>query len=358
MEYLTFQAQYTMQEDGTVDVTVLKNATEEEVETTDYAFYPRKYHHLDKYYEKLRDSYWVPAEIDFSADREDWERLSKDAKNKNTLKFVEHILAFFAQADGIVNENLIDNFQRDTSDTKEAQSFYIMQAANELIHSETYGLQIETLIHNPLKKQRMYQAIRNYPSIKKISEWVFTYMNKERHILERILGFCCVEGILFTAAFCAIYWIKKMNIFRGLWKSNEFIARDEALHTEFGTVLYHHYTSFVKKYEPLSDAKIIEIIRSAVETSENFVRDALMVDLIGMSAEDMIKYVKSTANSLGRSFGLKEKIYEVDNPFDWMAVISLPNKTNFFEDEVSEYSKISTAGGDGGQGEMVETEIF
>jgi len=312
-------------------------------EEKDYSFYPRKYPHLDKYYEKLRDSYWVPSEIDFSSDREDWDRLSlnKTPENKNMLKFIEHILAFFAQADGIVNENLMENFSQDTSDTKEAQSFYIMQAANELIHSETYGLQIETLIHKPEKKQRMFQAIHNYPSIKKISEWVFQYMKPDRHLLERIVGFCCVEGILFTAAFCAIYWIKKKKIFRGLWKSNEFIARDEALHTEFGTVLYHHYTSFVKRFEPLPDEKIIEIIRSAVVVATEFVNDALQVDLIGMSSEDMIKYVQATANSLGKSFGLKSAIYNVDNPFDWMVVISLPNKTNFFEDEVSEYGKIT-----------------
>lgn len=314
---------------------------------SDYSFFPRKYPHLDKYYHKLRDSYWVPAEIDFTTDREDWNRLSnepdskKRQENKNLLKFVEHILAFFAQADGIVNENLIENFQKDTSETKEAQSFYIMQAANELIHSETYGLQIETLILNPNKKRKMYDAIHNYKSIQNISKWVFNYMDKSKPLLERIVGFCCVEGVLFTAAFCAIYWLKKKKLFRGLSKANEFIARDESVHTEFGTVLYHHYTSLVNTHEPLSSETISNIIKSAVDTSVEFINDALRVDMIGMNSEDMIKYVKATANSLANSFGVKGNLYDEENPFEWMKVISLPNKTNFFEDEVSEYAKVS-----------------
>jgi len=315
--------------------------------TTDYAFFPRRNMHLHKYYEKMRDSFWVPSEIDFTSDREDWERLSNEKdpkilkKNKCVLKFIEHILAFFAQADGIVNENLIDNFQKETSEIKEAGDFYRMQAANETIHSETYGLSIETLILNPKKKQRMYDAILNYPSIKNISKWVFGCMKQEIPLPERIVGFCCVEGVLFTSAFCAIYWLKKKKIFRGLWKANEFIARDEALHTEFGVVLYHHYTSLTKQYKPIENEKLGNIIKSAVDVASIFTKEALKVDLIGMNSEEMIMYIKSTANSLAKSLGYKGKLYNVDNPFDWMVVISLPNKTNFFEDEVTEYAKIN-----------------
>lgn len=327
---------------------------------SDYAFFPRKYLYLNKKYEQLRDSFWVPAEIDFTSDRNDWINLSneKDPEklkaNKDMLKFIEHILAFFAQADGIVNENLIKNFENDTEHIKEAGDFYKMQAANETIHSETYGIAIETLITNSNKKQKMYDAIMNYPSIKKISEWVFEYMDPKKHSLpERIVGFCCVEGILFTSAFCAIYWLKKKKIFRGLWKANEFIARDEAVHTEFGVLLYHHFTSLTKEYEVLNDDVIKDIIGSAVDVTSNFTHESLQVDLIGMSPEEMILYIKSTANSLGKSLGLKDKIYNVENPFDWMAVISLPNKTNFFEDEVSEYSKVKFDAS-----ELVEIEDF
>lgn len=309
--------------------------------STDYSFFPRKYPHLDKYYHKMKNSYWVPSEIDFSGDRGDWLNLesSKDPKDKGTLLFIEHVLSFFAQSDGIVNENLMENFSKDTSDTKEARDFYTMQAANELIHSETYGIQIETLISDSTKKHKMFDAIQHYPSIKKISEWMLKFMDSEIPLLKRVIGFCCVEGVLFTAAFCAIYWLKQKKIFRGVWKANEFIARDEALHTEFGVALYHHYTSFTKKYKPLKDEEIHEIIKSAVNVAEEFVYDALQLDLIGMNADDMLGYVKATADSLSVSFGAS-KIYNSNNPFDWMAVISLPNKTNFFEDEVSEYGKI------------------
>lgn len=326
---------------------------------SDYAFFPRRNPHLHKYYEKLRDSYWVPSEIDFTTDREDWERLRSERdpeklkRNKAILKFVEHILAFFAQADGIVNENLMEHFTRETGETKEARDFYTIQAANETIHSETYGISIETLIQNSDKRTRMYEAIRHYPSIQRISEWVFGWMSDEKPLPERIVGFCCVEGVLFTAAFCAIYWLKKRNVFRGLWKANEFIARDEALHTEFGIALYHHYTNRTGRFEPLSDERLREIIESAVEVASQFVRESLQLDLIGMNPDDMIAYVKATANSLAASLGHSDAVYNDRNPFDWMAVISLPNKTNFFEDEVSEYQKMHFD-----MSEMVETEDF
>ena len=304
----------------------------------EYSFFPRKYPHLDKYYHKMKNSYWVPSEIDFSSDRGDWLKLEAGGES-GILNFIEHILSFFAQSDGIVNENLMENFSKDTSDTKEARDFYTMQAANELIHSETYGLSIETLISDSTKKAKMFDAIHNYPSIKKISEWMIHFMDPKIHILKRVIGFCCIEGILFTAAFCAIYWLKQKKIFRGLWKANEFIARDEALHTEFGVALYHHYTSFVNKFKPLKNHEIHKIISSAVSVAEEFVYEALNLELIGMNAEDMMGYVKTTADSLSVSFGAPQ-IYNSSNPFEWMAIISLPNKTNFFEDEVSEYGKL------------------
>lgn len=324
----------------------------------DYAFFPRHNNSLHSLYEELRDSFWVPSEINFSPDRDDWERMANETdeatlrRNKGILKFIEHILAFFAQADGIVNENLLENFQRETGRIKEARDFYSMQVANETIHSETYSLSIETLIRNTEKKQRMFQATRNYPSVKCIAKWIEEYMNPAtKSLLERVVGFCCVEGVLFTSAFCAIYWLKKYKIFRGLWKANEFIARDEGIHTRFGIALYTGYTTkgFVvfdgDEYTTLTSAKlsdetITQIISSAVDVASQFIRDALKVELVGLSSDDMIKYVQSTANTLAKDLGVASRIYDVENPFDWMAVISLPNKTNFFEDDVSEYAKV------------------
>ncbi len=335
----------------------------------EYSFFPIRNQNLYKLYKKLCASTWFPEEIDFSHDREDWDRLLNEKndtireKNINILNFIEMILAFFAQADGIVNENLIDNFQQDTSFIKEAGHFYRIQAANETIHSETYGLSIEILIQDEAKKEKMNNAINRYDSIKNIGKWVFKYMNKDIDVLERIVAFACVEGILFTSAFCAIYWIKKMNIFRGLCKANEFIARDENLHTEFGIQLYHHFVNNVVggiKYKKLDNSKIKEIISSAVDVCSEFTIEALRVELIDMTKEDMIKYVKTVANSLSNSFA-SFNVYEgIKNPFDWMAVISLPNKTNFFEDAVSEYSKMSNTNGgnDDKENLLVEKEYF
>lgn len=340
-------------------------------DTKDYSFFPRHNHSLHVLYEELRDSFWVPSEIDFSTDRDDWERLANEThaeklqKNKGILKFIEHVLAFFAQADGIVNENLLTNFQQDTSHIKEARDFYTMQCSNETIHAETYGISIETLIRNTQKKQRMFQATRNYPSVRQIAQWMDTYMdNTKKSLLERIIGFCCVEGVLFTSAFCSIYWLKKHKIFRGLWKANEFIARDEGLHTRFGIALYRGFTSngFVSfdgedyhtiKYEALNDEAVAEIIMSAVDVASQFVKEALKVELVGLESDDMIKYVQTTANALAKDLGVQERLYNVENPFDWMAINSLPNKTNFFEDDVSEYAKVKFD-----LSEMVENEDF
>lgn len=332
--------------------------------TKDYSFFPRYNERLHDLYEKMRDSFWVPSEIDFSTDRNDWENLenSNNKINKGILKFIEHILAFFAQADGIVNENLLSNFQRETSNIKEARDFYTMQCANETIHAETYGISIQTLIRNTEKKKRMFNSTRNYPSVKKIAQWMDEYMDSNKKpLLERVVGFCCVEGILFTSAFCAIYWLKKYKIFRGLWKANEFIARDEALHTKFGIELYNGYIKngfFVDehtiiRYDKLDDKILTNIIQSAVDVASNFAQEALQVELVGLKTDDMIKYIQSTANSLAFDLGFNKKIYNVVNPFEWMTVISLPNKTNFFEDDVSEYSKVKFD-----ITEMMETDDF
>ncbi len=298
-----------------------------------YCFLPMKYPKLLQYYEKQRDAFWTPGEIDMGKDRSDW--LSLEPAER---KFLTFILAFFAQADGIVIENLIENFQRETSEIKEVNAFYCMQNAMEMIHNETYSMMIETFIQDLQEREKALNAIDNYPSIKKIADWMMMWMKSDSPLMERVIAFACVEGIFFSGAFCAIYWIKKSNKLRGLCKANEFIARDEALHTEFAIALYHHYTS-VGKRAPLLDQKVVySIIGSAMNVAEEFIRDALHVELIGMNAEEMIQYVKCTADSLITSLGY-EALYNVENPFDWMMMIALPNKTNFFEDTVSEYSK-------------------
>jgi ribonucleoside-diphosphate reductase subunit M2 len=299
-----------------------------------YSFQPINFPKLIEYYTLQRDAFWSPKEISFVKDRSDWLSLKDDER-----RFLTFVLSFFAQVDGIIIENLNENFQRETSEFKEVVAFYNIQNAMETIHNETYSLMIETFIQDINERNRALDAINHFPSIRNISDWIRTWMDPNIPLMERIIAFSCVEGILFTAAFTAIYWIKKSNLLRGLCKANEFIARDEAIHTNFAVALYHHYTRVVKKFPILSQEKVHKIISDAVNVSEVFIRDALRVDLIGMNAEDMLEYVKCTANWLATSFAY-DKVYEnAKNPFPWMLLITMQNKTNFFEDSVSEYSK-------------------
>ena len=226
---------------------------------------------------------------------------------------------------------------RETSKLKEAGKFYKMQAAIEQVHNETYSLLIEAFFRDHEEKKKAFNAIHNYPSIKKIANWIFKWMDSKRPLAERVIAFACVEGIFFSSAFAAIYWIKKRNVLKGLCKANEWIARDEAIHTEFAIALYHTLTG--EGICPLLEKdRVHEIIKSASLTSEEFTRNALRVDMIGMNADNMIKYVQCTSDRLSKTLGYG-KIYSTENPFDWMAVISLPNKSNFFETKVSEYGR-------------------
>jgi ribonucleotide reductase beta subunit family protein with ferritin-like domain len=312
------------------------SSKEMEKDYSKYSFLPIKYPNLLSFYDKQKKAFWTPQELDFSKDRKDWESLSNDEK-----KFLTFVLAFFAQADGLVIENLFENFQRETSEYKEITAFYSAQNFMETIHNETYSLMIESFIQDLDERKKALNAIENYPSIKNLADWICDWMDSSKStLLERIIAFACVEGTFFNGAFCAIYWIKKSNKLRGLCKANEFIARDEALHTDFAVELYHHYTSITKKFERLEEEKVHNIISSAMNVSEKFIKDALQVELIGMNSDDMIKYVKFTADRLLVQLKYK-KLYSVENPFDWMVLITLENKTNFFEDRVSEYSKVS-----------------
>lgn len=298
-----------------------------------YSYFPIKYPTLERFYQDQKDVFWTPGEIDYSKDRNDWDKL-----DENTKKFIKFILFFFAQADGIVNENLIENFKKQTSEYKEARNFYAAQEFIEVIHNETYSLLIETFIRDSEEKKKAFNAIKYYPSIRKIAEWMFSWMDKKRNLMERLIAFACVEGIFFSGAFAAVYWIKKKNILPSLCKANEFIARDEGIHTRFAIELYKVMTDVDHKHERLSEETVHKIIKSAMEVAEEFNRDALCVDLIGMNADDMIDYVKCTADTLSSSLGYN-RIYKVDNPFEWMLVIGLPNKANFFETRPTEYAR-------------------
>lgn len=304
---------------------------------TRYSYFPIKYPVLEQYYQRQKNIFWTAQEIDYSNDRNDWDKLDEDSK-----KFIKFILFFFAQADGIINENLINNFKRETSEYKEAQYFYAAQEFIEVGHNETYSMLIEAFIRDPEEKRKAFNAIQHYDSIGKVSDWIFQWMDSDRPLTERVIAFACVEGMFFSSAFAGVYWIKKRRILEGLCKANEFIARDEALHTEFAVALYHVLCREDEPYDRLSQQRVHEIVGSAAEISEKFVREALQVDLIGMNADDMTAYVKCTADRLCMSLGY-DALYGVDNPFDWMAVISLPNKSNFFETKVSEYGRQSTA---------------
>lgn len=301
---------------------------------TNLAFLPIRNPILESYYQKQKRVFWIAQEIDYTNDRSHWDRTTDSVRH-----YVGFLVKLFAQLDGIVNENLTENFKRETSVyAKECAMFYAIQEAMEWGHNETYSLLIKTFFRDPEEQAKSLNSIKNYPSIRKIADWSFSWMDASRPLLERVIAFTCIEGVIFSSAFAGIYWVKRMNILHGLTKANEFIARDEAIHTEFGVALYHHLTDIWRAFAPLPEYRVHEIIRSAVETTEIFTRDAMNVHLVGLNADDMVEYVKTTANALCKSLGYAS-LYKAQNPFDWMAIISLPNKTNFFESYVSEYAR-------------------
>lgn len=301
-------------------------------ETEDYGFLPIKYHELAKYYYDQRNLKWSPPDVDLREDRADY-----DLADEDTQTLVDGLLAFFVPSDGMVEENLFRNFQQDTSFWKEAGFFYAEQSSMEIIHSEMYSLMAKTIVRDQEKLKSIFDSIKTYPSVKRISEFMKKYMDRKYSLAERIIAFACVEGVLFTSAFASIYWIKKRNILRGFCKANEFIARDEGIHTKFAVTLYL-LACKEQKMVPASEDRAQEIVKEAVEVGSQFIRDILRIDRIGMSINDLIDYTKCTADELLCSTG-HSKVYNVMNPLDWMAVISLPNKTNFFEDKVSEYTQ-------------------
>merc|ERR1711920_933522 len=266
------------------------------------------------------------GEIDLAQDSKDWETLSDKEQH-----FVKHVLAFFAASDGIVLENLGARFSTEIQ-IPEARAFYGFQMAMENIHSETYSLLIEQYIRDPVEKDQIFDAIHTMPAVEEKANWAVQWMNGENSFAERILAFACVEGILFSGSFCAIYWLKKRGLMPGLTFSNELISRDEGLHAEFACLIYGMLQN------PLPDDIAHSIIRGAVDVERKFICEALSCDLIGMNNELMVRYIEFVADRLLTALG-HPKLFNVTNPFDWMELISLQGKTNFFEKRVGEYQK-------------------
>jgi ribonucleotide reductase beta subunit family protein with ferritin-like domain len=300
-----------------------------------YCLFPIQYPDIWKAYKDHKNAFWTAEEIDFSADKNDWNtKLSSDEKY-----FIEHILAFFAGSDGIVLENLVENFCREVT-VPEARCFYAFQAAMENVHSETYSLMIETFIGDPLRKQELFRAIETIPCITKKAEWALRWINNKTNLFaKRLFAFGIVEGLFFSGSFCAIFWLKERGLMTcSLGKSNEWIARDEGLHTDFAALLYTHVVSKISMQEAHA------IIHEAVLIEEEFICKSLPVRLIGMNNDLMRQYIRFVADRILTQFGYT-KLYYGSNPFSFMEKISMDGKTNFFEQRVSEYSHASTHGG-------------
>ena len=291
-----------------------------------YVMFPIIDQDVWKMYKKQEDLFWRVEEIDLSKDYKDWDILSGDEKY-----FISMILAFFAASDGIVLENLGMRFMSEIQ-LSEARAFYGLQIAMENIHSIMYSTLIETYIKDKTEKSKLFNALNEFECIKKKGDWAIKWINdKKSSFAIRLVAFACVEGIFFSGAFCAIFWLKKRGLLPGLTLSNEFISRDEALHTEFAVLLHS------KLEKPLKKQKIHEIIREAVTIETEFINEALSCRLIGMNSMLMQQYIEFVADRLSLQLG-GDKIYESSNPFDWMENISIEGKDNFFEKRVSEYS--------------------
>lgn len=291
-----------------------------------FVLFPIQYNDIWQMYKKAEASFWTAEEIDLSQDTKDWENLNPGEKH-----FISHVLAFFAASDGIVNENLAANFLHEVQ-FSEAKCFYGFQIMMENIHSETYSLLIDTYIKDGREKDKLFNALETVPCVAKKGEWALKYIESES-FAERLIAFAAVEGIFFSGSFCSIFWLKKRGLMPGLTFSNELISRDEGLHCDFACLLYQNYLQ-----EKLTEEQVYSIIRDAVNIEQEFVSDALPVNLIGMNAKLMSQYIEFVADRLLIALGYN-KIYNAANPFDFMEMISLQGKTNFFEKRVAEYQK-------------------
>ena len=291
-----------------------------------FVLFPIKHNDIWAYYKQSEASFWTAEEIDLSQDLVDWEKLTKDEKH-----FIKHVLAFFAASDGIVNENLAENFVSEVQYT-EAKFFYGFQIMMENIHSETYSLLIDTYIKDNKEKDYLFNAIENLDCVKKKADWALRWIDNGS-FAERLIAFAAVEGIFFSGAFCSIFWLKKRGLMPGLSFSNELISRDEGMHCDFACLLYNDH--IVNKLAPET---VTKIITDAVDMEKEFVVDSIPVKLIGMNSELMCQYIEFVADRLLVSLRM-EKVYNAENPFPWMDMISLQGKTNFFEKRVGDYQK-------------------
>jgi len=290
-----------------------------------FTMFPITYPDIWKMYKKHEASFWTAEELNLAKDKEDWVKLNSDEQH-----FIKYILAFFAASDGIVLENLAINFMKEVK-IPEARAFYSMQMFIENIHSEVYSLLIDTYIDSEQEKKFLFNAIETIPSIKKKADWSLKWIQQSDSFAKRLVAFAVVEGIFFSGAFCSIFWLKKRNIMvSGLGTSNEWIARDEGLHTDFAVLLYSHLVN------KLSQSIIYEIIVEAVDIEKEFITECLPCKLIGMNADMMKQYIEYVADRLIVDLGY-EKMYKSKNPFQFMENISLEGKTNFFEARVTSY---------------------
>src|SRR5579872_6043463 len=296
-----------------------------------FVILPINYPRIWEMYKKHEASFWTAEEIDLSDDLKHWENLNSGEKH-----FVSHILAFFAASDGIVNENLAVNFMSEVQ-VPEARCFYGFQIMMENIHSETYALLIDTYIKDPAEKDRLFHAIDTVPAVQKKAAWALKWINNGT-FAQRLVAFAAVEGIFFSGSFCSIFWLKKRGLMPGLTFSNELISRDEGMHCEFACLLY----SMLQ--HKLSQEDVYGIIKDAVEIEKEFITEALPVNLIGMNARLMQQYIEFVADRWLSELGYP-KVYKVSNPFDFMEMISLQGKTNFFEKRVGDYQKSGVMSG-------------
>ncbi|WP_347173233.1 ribonucleotide-diphosphate reductase subunit beta [Polaribacter uvawellassae] len=298
-----------------------------------FVIFPIQHTDLWDWYKKQQACFWTAEEIDLHADIVDWnDKLTDDERY-----FIKHILAFFAASDGIVNENLAENFVNEVQ-FSEAKFFYGFQIMMENIHSETYSLLIDTYVKDETEKDKLFNAIENFPAIKKKADWALKWIESDS-FAERLIAFAAVEGIFFSGAFCSIFWLKKRGLLPGLTFSNELISRDEGMHCDFAVHLHNnHIINKVPKN------RIREIIVDALNIEREFITESLPVSLIGMNAKLMTQYLEFVTDRLLLEFGC-DKEYEATNPFDFMEMISLEGKTNFFEKRVSEYQKAGVKSG-------------
>ena len=292
-----------------------------------FVLFPIEHDDIWKFYKKSEASFWTAEEIDLHQDLVDWgSRLNDDERH-----FIKHVLAFFAASDGIVNENLAENMVSEVQYT-EAKFFYGFQIMMENIHSETYSLLIDTYINDVKEKDYLFNAIENLECVRKKADWALEWI-EDASFAERLIAFAAVEGIFFSGSFCSIFWLKKRGLMPGLAFSNELISRDEGMHCDFACLLYNKY--IVNK---LPVETVTKIIADAVEIEKEFVSDALPVNLIGMNSDLMCQYIEFVADRLLVALGCP-KIFNAENPFPWMELISLQGKTNFFEKRVGDYQK-------------------